>query len=424
MTSVFHKSVFLIFISLVLFLSACVERPSAFYVATDGNDSSRGTIDKPFASFSKAISKVLPDETIYVRAGTYHEQLLINVSGEEGFPITIAAYQEEEVIIDGTNLTAANDWRGLIDINGQSDIILEGFSVQNSLWRGIFVIESKRIVVRSNKVNNAAYDGIVVWTSSDIEIDDNEVTGSVNSGIRLSEHDDTPMINVRITGNLVYNNDECGIWIHTGGDDAVVQQAMSGIIVDGNISRTNGIDGIRISAIKDGSTTDISVGNNVIQGSGRSGLLIYDDPETTALGSIDIVNNTFYNNGTDDIWGSGGIFLNAASLADVMVINNIVSANHLFSISISDEVDGAEVTVDYNLITDFMNNTAYFETRGTNYVEADPLFTDTTAGDFTLQTGSPAIDAGFSVGAPETDFNGTARPQGAGVDIGAFEYSE
>lgn len=39
-----------------------------------------------------------------------------------------------------------------------------------------------------------------------------------------------------------------------------------------------------------------------------------------------------------------------------------------------------------------------------------------------LLPGSPAIDAGFATGAPATDQRGVARPQGPGVDIGAFEY--
>lgn len=39
-----------------------------------------------------------------------------------------------------------------------------------------------------------------------------------------------------------------------------------------------------------------------------------------------------------------------------------------------------------------------------------------------LLPGSPAIDAGTSGGAPATDQRGVPRPQGRGVDIGAFEY--
>ena len=38
-----------------------------------------------------------------------------------------------------------------------------------------------------------------------------------------------------------------------------------------------------------------------------------------------------------------------------------------------------------------------------------------------LLTGSAAVNAGTSTDAPATDQRGVARPQGAGVDIGAFE---
>jgi hypothetical protein len=35
---------------------------------------------------------------------------------------------------------------------------------------------------------------------------------------------------------------------------------------------------------------------------------------------------------------------------------------------------------------------------------------------------SPAIDAGTTIGAPRSDFNGVRRPQGRRIDIGAFEW--
>ena len=47
---------------------------------------------------------------------------------------------------------------------------------------------------------------------------------------------------------------------------------------------------------------------------------------------------------------------------------------------------------------------------------------DSPAADFHLRFNSPAIDAGTNTGVA-TDYDGTARPQGAAYDIGAYEYT-
>ena len=49
------------------------------------------------------------------------------------------------------------------------------------------------------------------------------------------------------------------------------------------------------------------------------------------------------------------------------------------------------------------------------------IFVDRINSNLRLKSGSPAIDAGANVGITN-DFDGNVRPQGAGYDIGAFEY--
>ncbi len=56
-----------------------------------------------------------------------------------------------------------------------------------------------------------------------------------------------------------------------------------------------------------------------------------------------------------------------------------------------------------------------------NLVNTDPLFVNTAVGNYHLTARSPAIDAGTNVGVA-IDLDGIARPQGAGFDIGAYEY--
>lgn len=51
----------------------------------------------------------------------------------------------------------------------------------------------------------------------------------------------------------------------------------------------------------------------------------------------------------------------------------------------------------------------------------NPRFMDPGNGDYGLQPQSWCINAGTSEGAPATDIDGVARPQGIGVDVGAYE---
>jgi hypothetical protein len=61
-------------------------------------------------------------------------------------------------------------------------------------------------------------------------------------------------------------------------------------------------------------------------------------------------------------------------------------------------------------------------TGANNILNQDPRFVDGANGDFHLVAGSPAIDAADPAATNAVDYDGTARPQGTGRDIGAFEY--
>ena len=70
--------------------------------------------------------------------------------------------------------------------------------------------------------------------------------------------------------------------------------------------------------------------------------------------------------------------------------------------------------------------TSNFKGISSNCINANPLFTDTSKGDFTLLTGSPSINAGTSdtagLGLPEQDLAGNNRISGLRIDMGPYEY--
>jgi hypothetical protein len=98
-------------------------------------------------------------------------------------------------------------------------------------------------------------------------------------------------------------------------------------------------------------------------------------------------------------------------------------------LEIEDGTDADNPVWTNNLV--FGNTTDYQGTAsqtGVNAnISASPSFIDSAAGNYRLQSGSPAIDAGSALGAPDNDFDGTPRPldgngdSTAAVDIGAFE---
>jgi len=60
---------------------------------------------------------------------------------------------------------------------------------------------------------------------------------------------------------------------------------------------------------------------------------------------------------------------------------------------------------------------------GVENFHGDPLFVDADNSDYRLKPNSPCINTGTIDGAPSEDIEGRLRPQGAGIDIGAYEMA-
>lgn len=112
--------------------------------------------------------------------------------------------------------------------------------------------------------------------------------------------------------------------------------------------------------------------------------------------------------------GIGLINCNPGSSDGICVDNSIIfnaAANA------ADSVVGSKCKFDYTLASP---QTTTLGGVG-NQLGVDPMFVNAAAGDFHLQSSSPAVDAADPASSNTSDFEGTLRPQGSANDLGAFE---
>ncbi|MGA7991928.1 MAG: choice-of-anchor Q domain-containing protein [Thermoanaerobaculia bacterium] len=178
---------------------------------------------------------------------------------------------------------------------------------------------------------------------------------------------------------------------------------LTNVTVSGNTATRNG-GGIFTNS---GSValTNVTVSGN--SASGLGGGIYNQSGNANTLTNVTIANNSA---GT-----GGGIYKNSGSIS----LKNTIVANSTSGGNCSGTITSAGNNID-------SANTCAFAGTG-DKINTNPLLgalannggpTQTQA----LLAGSPAIDAGTGAGAPAVDQRGVSRPQGAGYDIGAYEY--
>ncbi|MCE5335333.1 MAG: right-handed parallel beta-helix repeat-containing protein [Desulfobacteraceae bacterium] len=231
-------------------------------------------------------------------------------------------------------------------------------------------------------------------------------------------------------------NDFTGIHSWKGGGGIKTMAGANNILIEGNYIHDLG--GLGWSgALELRESQHIRVVNNLIARVQGPGINIYGNNATISTPVEDptsryitIANNTIYHAKLPAVW------LSPAS-ANITLGNNIIY--QLSSDSTNLRVDlGGETGFwsDYNLfyrpsgypVRWLSANCTLLRYQQKNLVDThtlckDPRFASISTGNLHLLGTSPAIDIGTLLLAPSLDFDQVARPQGAGVDLGAFEYN-
>ncbi len=422
-----------------------------YCVDPKGDDANAGTESQPWKTIQKAADTLVAGDTVYIKAGTYHERVIPKNSGSPGKCITYAAFPGHEVTVDGQGI--AFGWgSGLFHIKNKSGIKVSGLRIVNSAYYGVSISgNASHITIEKNFLRGCQSSGIHVWshrrkTSIDhILIADNEVTETNmkgdQEGISVCGAD-----TFEVRGNHVHH-------IHKEGIDAK-EGCTNGKILKNYVHHMLGFRqpsgavvctvGIYVDTY--GETHNIEVSGNITHNCGSGFAIASEDGQLSE--NVRFVNNIAYNNQDGFVvapWGKGGplkdialvnnvafanrrkgIFVQHKNIEKVVVRNNICSQNAEAQIVVNDPIQQG-VTLDHNLIDGFKNckitwkNDKWQEVRGDDAVAGNPRFVNPIGGDFRLNADSPAIDKGSTVGAPGVDYEGNRRPEGSGIDIGAYE---
>jgi parallel beta-helix repeat protein len=177
-----------------------------------------GTWSYPFHSIQEGIDVAGPGDWVFVRAGSYGENVLLRKD------ITLIGEGAGNTIVDGT---AAN--LPVIRCVSTAAAEIMGFHIQNGTGAGI-QCDQATVSIQQNIISNTREgDGIEAGSGSSLTIANNVIYSNGQAGIAIEEGASATIVN-----NTVVSNALDGIWSFTG----------SGLVITNNIIASNGNYGI------------------------------------------------------------------------------------------------------------------------------------------------------------------------------------
>ena len=386
-----------------------------------------------YATLEAADQAAKPGWLIKIKAGiyTYNTSMSWDSSGTLGNEIMIEAYGDGDVVFDLVGTSR-------FQINGNY-IIFDGGSNRQLIFNG---------------ENETAGTVALNPSNTTTHITLSRILAKNNGGIWYVYPNDLRCnwSNVGISGTgdylKVYNSEVsgcCGVGIYSGSGDH--QEYRNNLIHD------NKGTGLQINTHGGFSSTDITIAGNAIYNNGLGGVTGQNRPGIAILSAQNILYDVYvYNN---LLWGnqSAGIGVGGDSNIRARIYNNTILNNPIWGLTItgnnvdiqnnimrnngtgiwsSADFDIATYNVTLNTVTLKNNIIGVYGQTHLDYsslkpgnINTDPQFLSTDPNNsnyLKLSPSGPAINVGATISLVTTDFFGTSRPQGAGYDIGAYEY--
>jgi hypothetical protein len=437
------------FFILALCLCASAAGAATYYVDDAGSNSNPGTISQPFRTITYGLTFIDgPDDVLYVRGGTYNEQVLIwDKHGTSGHEIWIKGYNSEKPVIDGTGIGDHNS----VAINESSYLYFTGFEVIDSPRTGILVWDAHHVNVEWNTVRNSWKAGIhagtdVVGTTHDVVFRGNIVKNNVLSNAPgldpatwMQALSCYKASNVEMTENWVSENygegidcivsDNCSITKNNVWDNFGVQIYLDNAqyaLVDGNFVYNSGDteyynDGHPAYGIAvanewydvQNPVTNLTITNNIVLWT-NSAFVYWSSQYGGGMHDTLVANNTFYHS---DSSTARLIYIEDDAHDTTTIDNNIFYQRSGVGYAWAP-------TSGFTWKTNaWYGGTSGTQISGTGDVTSNPNLVNPggwNATDYQLGSTSPLKTAGTTESAVTTDHFGNSRT--TSYSIGAHEY--
>ena len=388
------------------------------------NRNSSGSDGIAYNTIKKAANVVSPGDTVYVRSGIYNEQITMAVSGTSGKEITFKNYSTEIATVDGTGISDK-----LINWPGKNYIIWDGIDVRNSGSYGLWVEGSHNTIKNCKIYNNGVgknRTGLQVIAGDYNNIQNNEIYNNGWNGLSAENCNYTT-----IEFNDIHDN------AYHMGINLFPIQGKGAPMQTGNNVRYNYIHNNAGAGIYTRYQQNFEYICNVIFRNGYTGIkFTYESGYSTSYTCNGVIlNNTIADNNEDGIRSQSG---NSLTIKNNIIVN---SSNYELNIY-SGATNGHDF--DYNIFYDssFSNKwggtncnslSSWKSVSGQDVtsIYSDPLFVNSSKGDYTLQPESSAINTGIDLG-PSYKYGldrSSSWPdrvalldQGSEWDIGAYVY--
>ena len=397
------------------YLSGLPRLPAGiFYVSISGDDSNSGlSWDAPLRNIITALDKIPYDEDLYdiwVSEGTYAEQQTLVIPGRASL---YGAFSGRESAPSERNIT---EHPTVID--GQN----EHRCVKNSGVLDGFHITRGKAIEAAGVMNSGTVAHCDIYKNNGVGSLSSYGGGISNGGM---------MLNCSIYQNTVNAPTSVGGGISNGGtamDCRVYQNTAEGEKSSGG-GIYNNWELINCTIYDNQAGKGGGMYNRGI----TSDCLVYENSASISGGGIynefgRTINCVVYRNKAQE--SGGGIYNRLGELTNCTIIaNDAILGGGIDALNgtITNCISWNNSAEDVSTYTTQIRFSCFREAPSEDgNIAQDPMFMnvsgDSSSWDFRLKPESPCIDSGTSEEAPGTDILGVRRPQGSGVDMGAYEW--